>query len=543
MADRLFLASSHLLPRLVLGLSLLLASALAPAQSPRSVPPALDTAYPGEIELDVDLTDLNRKVMEVRAVLPVKPGPLTLLYPRWLPGSHAPVGEVRRLAGLQISANGKPVPWVRDPVEVAAFHLDVPAGVSSLQLRYQHLSPVVEAVGGSGRIVMTQEIVGLQWASVLLYPAGHRVDRIQVRPSATLPAGWKFASALDEAARNGDRVSFKPVSAETLVDSPLWAGKYTRRIELGQAGDAPVFLNLFADSPGSLAATPEQIAAHQALVAQAQALFRAHHFRRYEFLLALSDNFSGIGLEHSECSENGVRPAYFTEWNRGATRRELLPHEYAHSWNGKFRRPADLWTPDYNQPMQDSLLWVYEGQTQYWGIVLAARSGLVPREATMDSLATLAAGLSERAGRAWRNLQDTTNEPVIARRLPQDWRSWQRGEEYYSEGALIWLDVDTRLRELTAGARSLDDFSRAFHGVENGRVQALTYTFDDVVRVLDGVAPHDWAGFLRQRLDSHDSANVLDGFTRGGWALVFTDKESEQARNRGEDPRRGTDFA
>ena len=519
--------------------ALLLAAAVAQCQTARSITPPRDTPYPGEMLLEVDLRDLDRKIMQVHQVLPVRPGPLTLLYPRWNPGSHAPVIDVKRLAGLQITANGQPVAWLRDSIDVHAFHVEVPAGASSLSLRFQHLSPLTAL--HTERVVMTPEIVGLQWATALLYPAGHQVSAIQARASARLPAGWKYASALDEAGREGDLVQFKPVSLETLVDSPLWAGLHTRRIELGTAGPAPVFLTLFGDSATSLQATTEQIDAHKALVSQAQALFQSRHFKRYEFLLALSEHFTGIGLEHAESSENGVRPTYFSEWGKGAGRRSLLPHEYAHSWNGKFRRPAELWTPNFNLPMQDGLLWVYEGQTEYWGLVLAARSGLVPLADTLDGLARLGASLEQRAGRAWRNLQDTTHEPIIGRRTGQDWRSWQRGEEYYSEGALLWLDVDTRIRELSAGSRSLDDFARAFFGVKDGSVEALTYGFDDVVRALDGVASNDWAAFLRRRLDSHDGAHVLDGLARGGWKLVFSDKQSEQSRQADSDFR-GNDF-
>jgi predicted metalloprotease with PDZ domain len=298
---------------------------------------------------------------------------------------------------------------------------------------------------------------------------------------------------------------------------------------------------VFADSPASLEAAPEHIAAHKKLVQQADALFGARHFARYEFLLALSERFSAIGLEHSESSENGVRPNYFTEWKKENGARTLLPHEYAHSWNGKFRRPSDLWTPNFNTPMQDRLLWVYEGQTQYWGFVLAARSGLMPLADALESLAMTAAGLDTRAGRNWRNLQDTTNEPIVSARAHQDWPDWQRREEYYNEGQMIWLDTDTKIRELTQGTKSLNEVAKAFFGVEDGRVTALTYDFDDYVKALNAVAPFDWAYFLRERLDTHSGATLLDGIKRGGWKLVFTEKQSDLARAN-ETTHRTTDF-
>nr|WP_295786088.1 peptidase M61 [Rhodoferax sp.] len=525
---------------LTLGLALQAGLAGAQSFSPpvAGIPPPADTPYVGTITIDVDLTDLDRRIMEVRETLPVKPGPLTLLYPRWLPGKHSPAGAVTTMAGLQITANGKPVEWTRDPLDVYAFHLQVPSGVSALNIAFQHLSPVTPA---AGRVVMTQEIIGLQWNTVVLYPAGHYASAIQTQVSAKLPVGWQAASALDVAKRDGDRVTFQPTNLERLVDSPLWAGKYTKRIALDAVNKAPVYLTVFADSPSKLEATSEQIAAHQQIVLQADALFGARHFARYEFLLALSERFSSIGLEHSESSENGLHANYFTEWKKTLGARNVLPHEYTHSWNGKFRRPVDLWTPNFNVPMQDSLLWVYEGQTQYWGFVLAARSGMVPVADALESLAMTAAGLDGRAGRAWRNLQDTTNEPIVSGRGHQDWSDWQRREEYYNEGQMVWLDTDTKIRELSQGAKSLNDVAKAFFGVEGGRVTTLTYNFDEYVKELNAVAPFDWSGFLRQRLDTHSGATLLDGITRGGWKLVFTDKQSEFAKAN-ETSQRTTDF-
>ncbi len=514
------------------------ASAQLATPAVATIAPPTDTPYAGTIVVNVDLTDLDRRVMEVRETLPVKPGALTLLYPRWVPGTHSPTGSVSRMAALQITANGKPIEWTRDPVDVYAFHVMVPTGVSTLNISFQHLSPVVPA---AGRVVMTQEIIGLQWNTVVLYPAGHFASAIQVQPSAKLPSGWQTASALDLATRDGDRVAFKPTSLERLVDSPMWAGKYTKRVELGTANKAPVYLTVFADTPSSLEATPEQITPHKQLVQQANALYGSHHFARYEFLLALSEHFSGIGLEHSESSENGVRPGYFTEWKKASGVRTILPHEYTHSWNGKFRRPSDLWTPNYNVPMQDSLLWVYEGQTQYWGFVLAARSGLVSVTDSLEHLATTAAALDTRAGRSWRNLQDTTNEPVVSLRGHQDWTDWQRGEEYYNEGLMIWLDADTKIRELTNGAKTLNDVAKAFFGAEDGRIAALTYTFDDYVKVLNAAVPYDWANFLRQRVDTRSPATLLDGIARSGWKLVYTDQQSELAKA-SETAQHATDF-
>jgi predicted metalloprotease with PDZ domain len=324
----------------------------------------------------------------------------------------------------------------------------------------------------------------------------------------------------------------------------VFAGAHLRRIPLDPAGAShPVTLALLADSADQLQASEEQIQAHRNLVQQADRLFGARHFERYTFLLAQSERQSPIGLEHHESSENGVRPGYFKDWARRAGGRDLLPHEYTHSWNGKFRRPADLWTPDFNtEPMRASLLWLYEGQTQFWGRVLAARSGLITPEQARDSLAHVAASLEHRSGRAWRNLQDTTNEAAMdPHKTRRDWGSWQRGRDYYEEAALVWLEADALIRERSAGKRSLDDFAKAFFGMEDGRVQPLTYSFDDVVATLSAVQPHDWAAFLRERLDGHASGAPLAGLERSGWRLAWADKPSEFARA-DEREERGDDF-
>jgi predicted metalloprotease with PDZ domain len=500
---------------------------IALAQAPVPLPPEIgaprDTPYPGPIRLAVDATDVTRHIFRVKETIPVQGGALTLLYPKWLPGNHAPTGRIDALAGLVIEANGRRVEWVRDTVDVFAFHVEVPAGATALDLQFQFLSA---GDGNEGRIVATPEMLNLQWNSVALYPAGHFVQRITVEPSLRLPDGWQFATALDIASADGVTTTFKPVSFETLVDSPVFAGRYVKRVDLDSSGPAPVRLNVFADRADLLEAKPEHLDAHRALVTQAYRLFNSHHYDHYDFLLALSDRLGGIGLEHHRSSENGTVPTFFTEWDKNPDTRELLPHEFTHSWNGKFRRPADLSTANYNVPMRNSLLWVYEGQTQYWGYVLAARSGLVTKEQALDQLAITAAVYQHRKGREWKALQDTTNDPIIASRRPIPWRSWQRSEDYYAEGELVWLDVDTLIRELSGGQKSLDDFARAFFGIDDGSWEPRTYTFDDVVATLNAVQPHDWVAFLRARLDRHDGA-PFDGLARGGYTLTYSDTASD----------------
>lgn len=476
------------------------------------------------IVLHVDASNVAQQIFRIQSTIPATPGKLTLLYPQWIPGNHGPSGPLNQLAGLRLSANGQPLEWTRDPVNMFAFHVTVPAGASAVQAQYQFLSPVEP---NQGRITMTREMLGVQWQAITLYPAGRPTREIAVQPNLTLPAGWQFGSALEvqsqAATAAGQQVAFKPLDLETLVDSPLFAGRYFKRIDLDPGAAKPVHLNLVADSADSLEATPEQIAPHRALMQQAYKLFGSRHYQHYDFLLAQSDEFGGIGREHQQSSENGVKPGYFSEWDKNAPGRVLLPHELTHSWNGKFRRPAGQDTPDFNTPLENSLLWVYEGQTQYWGNVLAARSGLVDPVHMRDLFAATAARYDVAPGRSWRAMQDTTNDPVINARRPQGWSSWQRDEDYYMEGSLIWLEADTLIRELSGERRSLDDFARAFFGVQDGRTTALPYTFEDVVAALNKVQAYDWATFLRSRVDGHGPGAPLGGLAKAGWKLVYRD--------------------
>jgi predicted metalloprotease with PDZ domain len=374
---------------------------------------------------------------------------------------------------------------------------------------------------------MTPEMLNLQWFSVALYPAGYFARRIPIDASVRLPDGWKFGTALEVASTAGGVTRFKQVPFETLIDSPMFAGRYFRQIDLDPTGPAPVRMDIVADRPELLDATPDQIARHRELVQQAYKLYGSHHYDHYDFLVAFTDRMGGIGVEHHRSSEDGTIPGYFTDWATTQSARDLLPHEYTHSWNGKFRRPADLWTPNYNVPMRGSLLWVYEGQTQYWGFVLAGRSGLLSKQDALDALAATAATYENRVGRQWRPVEDTTNDPIVASRRPAPWTSWQRSEDYYSEGQLVWLDADTLIREKTGGKKSLDDFAKAFFGVDNGSYVPLTYDFDTVVKTLNGVVENDWASFLKTRVEGLSEHAPLDGLTRGGYKLVYTDTPTD----------------
>jgi predicted metalloprotease with PDZ domain len=489
---------------------------------------AEDRAWPGLLRLEVDATDLDRRIIELRQTIPLSGagGDLRLHYPQWIPGNHAPRGPIYNYAGVRFSAAGAPVAWRRDPADVYTFIVQTPAGADELVVEADFLTPTEPA---HGPIAVTREMMRLNWYAFALYPAGHFIRRIDIEASLRLPAGWEFGTALETAPAQGRAaadgwVRFAPVSFETLVDSPVFAGKHFRKIDLDPGGRSRVTLNVMADEPGQLAASEEALAAHRALIDETDALFGgARHFDHYDFLLSLSDRLATAGIEHHRSSSNGVTPRYFTAWDEQLISRDLLAHEYVHSWNGKFRRPAELWTPTLNTPMRDSLLWVYEGLTQYWGVVLAARSGFLTREQALDTLASTAATFEVRRGRDWRPLADTTHDPIIAARRALPWPNWQRSEDYYSEGLLIWLDADTLIRERSRGRRSLDDFAEAFFGMRDGDWGQLTYTFEDVVAVLNAVEPYDWAAFFTERVDEVRPEPPLDGLARGGYRLVYTD--------------------
>jgi predicted metalloprotease with PDZ domain len=498
-------------------------SAPQPVLPVNTIPDARDIAYPGTLQLDIDATNTQQGIFNVKEVIPVaKSGHMVLLFPKWLPGNHGPRGEIEKLAGLQIRANGKRIAWTRDPVDVYAFHIDVPAGAKKLDLEFQFISATV---ADQGRIVMTPAMMSLQWNSMSLYPAGYFTRRIPVQATVKYPTGWSAASGLPSKA-SGSTYTYDKTNYEILVDSPVLAGRYYRPIELSPRET----LDVFADSPEELDAKPEQIEAHKRLVEQAVKTFGTQHYDHYHFLLSISDELGGIGLEHHRSSEDGTRPGYFTKWDENAASRNLLPHEYSHSWDGKFRRGADLWTPDYRTPMRGSLLWVYEGQTQFWGYVFQARSGLVNKADTLEAYAAIMASLDNRPAREWRPLVDTTNDPVITARRPKGWVSQQRSEDYYNEGLLVWMEVDSILREKSGGTKSIDDFARTFFGYRDGDFGEVTYTLDDVASTLNSVVPWDWKSFLNERLNAVTERAPLKGFEKNGYKLVYTDAPNKAGR-------------
>ncbi|MEH6664323.1 MAG: peptidase M61 [Brevundimonas sp.] len=505
------------------------AAQVGPPALPRDLPPIpapADQPYPGVIRHHVDATDTERKIIRVRQTIPVaRAGPMVLLYPEYLPGNHAPTGPIQLVAGVQVSAGGQRIEWVRDPLDPYAFHIEVPAGVGEIEVAFDYLSQVSP---GQWRVMMTPEMLNLQFEKLLLYPAGYAHDGIMVQTSVRLPEGWNYGVALETESFAGGEAVFAPISVEMLADSPMFAGAHYRAFDLDPGGRSPVTMHLVADDPDELEEAGDHLAPFRNLVDQADRLYGVRPFDRYAFLVAATDTLGGIGLEHHRSSENTLEPDMFSNWDDAPYGDlELLPHEYVHTWNGKFRRPADQLTPNLNVPVQNSLLWVYEGQTQYWGAVLAARSELVSREMALANLAWTAAFYDAQRGREWRALQDTVNQNLLGYRSSTPWSTWSRtGGDYYREALLMWLDADTLIREQTRDRRSLDDFARAFFGIEDGVWEPRPYTFEDVVAALNTAHEHDWASFLRDRLDAvgPDAEAPLDGITRGGYRLAFVEE-------------------
>lgn len=488
------------------------------------------------LAISVDATDAPRKILHSRMSIPASAGDLILYYPKWIPGEHSPDGPVVDTAGLFFSAAGKPLTWTRDRLDMFTYHVEVPAGVSSIDVQMDYLSPTESGLYTSGASA-TSEMAVLSWNQLVLYPKGWTSDQIQVKPSLKIPQGWKFGTALPLAGKQvggsgtpGGTIEFSQASLTTLVDSPVIMGAHLKAIPL-QKGKMPEHeLDVAADSEEALALTPEQTQGFDNLVAEAGALYGARHYRDYHFLLSLSDHVAHFGLEHHESNDSRLPERYFTdgsEWKLGAS---LLPHEYTHSWNGKYRRPANLATPEYETPMQTDLLWVYEGLTEYFGYVLAARSGLESQQDWRDEYAMLAEEFSYRMGRKWRPLEDTATAAQVLQMSNDAFTNWRRTVDYYDEGALIWLEADTIIRQQTSNQKSMDDFAHLFHGQPDSGPMVKTYTFDDVVNTLNQVAPYDWRGFLTDRIKKVAPQAPLNGLSNGGWRLVYTDKPNSLER-------------
>jgi predicted metalloprotease with PDZ domain len=505
----------------------------ARAQAQGDTPAQPETAAPSgpaPIRLTVDATQAPQKILHAHMLIPVQPGPLTLFYPEWIPGEHMPDGPIINVAGMKFTGGNQTIPWRRDLVEMFSIHLDVPAGVNSLEADLDFLLSA-PAGGFSAGASATASLNVLSWNQVLLYPQGSPAKDIPFVASLKLPAGWKFGTALPVAKQDGDTIEFAQVPLTTLVDSPVIAGRYFRAIQLTPGQNPPHEIDIAADSSAALAMTPDTELHLHNLIAEAGTLFGARHYRDYHFLLTLSDDVAHFGLEHHESSDDRTSERSLIDESQRIEFAGLLPHEYVHSWNGKYRRPEGLATPDYQTPMKDDLLWVYEGLTEYLGEVLTARSGLLTEEQWREAFAYLVATYTHRPGREWRPLQDTADAAPFLYNSTSDWANWRRGTDFYEEGELLWLDVDTTIRSLTKDKKSMNDFCKVFHGGNGGQPELKPYNFDEVVETLNGIAPNDWAGFLRARLNGYSTKTPLEALEGSGWKLVYNEQPNESLAN------------
>jgi predicted metalloprotease with PDZ domain len=490
----------------------------------RPVPEPRDHPFQGTIQLRVEATDVIHSLFRVTEMLPVQSsGELVLLYPQWETTSHGPTASAVELAGLRMQIDGHDIEWRRDTIDVHAFHLTVPAGARTLALHFEYLSPRSSAK-------LRPDMVVVEWQRLLLYPAGWFARNIPVIAQLELPPGLHAFTSLTSHTQDStaNLLSFAPETLDRLADAPVYAARYTRQLELAPSPGVPVHLDLLADAPAGLEVSPTDLAQLQALVVQASKVFGPPPFRHYDALVSLSDPLSpGGGLEHLDEGENNLPANYFTAGEQQLGNRDLIAHEYVHAWNGRFRQPAGLWSPNFNLPTDPSMLWVYEGQTEFWGRVLAARAGLRTTQQTLDKLALDAALVANRSGRAWKTLADSTLDVLYMPGHAVAWRDWQRREDYYSEGVLLWLDIDARLRELSHNTVGIDQFARRFFAT-HGKLETIsTYTFEDICETLNTLSPAPWRSILDQHLFTHASSDSIAGLARAGWQLTYNSTPTE----------------
>jgi predicted metalloprotease with PDZ domain len=518
--------------KLWLGCFLLLSSFLV-AQIPQTISPQ---PYPGTISVAVDASAAQTKLFHAKLSIPVNPGPMVLLYPKWIPGEHGPTGPVVDLTGLKFTANGQPIPWRRDDIEMYAIHVDVPKGVNTLEAQLDYTSPAGQGIYTAGGTA-SDKLAVVSWNQMLLYPAGYDDQKITYQASLKVPPGWQIGTALPGAQHTGDSYQFQPTSLYTLVDSPVIMGEYFKVFPLSNpSGTPPVEMDIAADSKAALQFIPGLEGHLKQLPMEAFALFGATHYRDYHFLLSLSDHVAHFGLEHHESNDSRIPERMLSSEDEYKVLGGVIPHEYVHSWNGKYRRPIGLANENYEQPMEGNLLWVYEGLTEYLGDVLMGRTGMWTPERYRSNLAWVAAELDNRSGRVWRPLEDTAVSVQTLNDAPFAWTNWRRTVDYYDEGELIWLEADMTIRQLTHGQKSLDDFTHLFYGPPSLPLNQVptfkSYTFDDLVIVLNQVAPYDWSKFFNDRLWSTSPHAPLGGVEASGWKLTYTDKPDELLRAR-----------
>ena len=501
---------------------LLFAAAAAPPLAAQA-----DSAA-GSAHVAVDAREAPRGIMSAHLVLPVTEGPLTLVYPKWLPGRHSPAGPITSLGATRFTANGRSLSWQRDSVDLYAFHLEIPQGVTELGVDLEILTSIAPdgvVQGLETPRTATESLLILEWNQLVLYPAGAHSDDLRYQASVRLPPGWKYASALDTASAGEQGVDFATVPLTALLDSTLLAGRYMRDLPLG--GAPAVTLHIAADAPPALNVTADTQAHYRRLVREAAALFGATHYDHYDFLWALTDQIMPDGLEHHQSSDDRSPLRALVDDPVRRAEANLLPHEYVHSWNGKYRRPQGLATPNYQEPMIDGMLWVYEGLTEYLGDVLAARSGLLTEEELRSEFAHDAAAMQSHSAREWRSLQDTMDAAPLLYYQSRNWAArLRRQEDFYQESALLWLEADALIRRASKGRKSLDDFCKLFYGPPSTGPKVVPYDFDAVVKALSTVQPYDWAGFWNERLNRLSAAAPLEGLEAAGWRLELSSAPS-----------------
>ncbi|HEX4822760.1 MAG TPA: hypothetical protein VFV19_00445 [Candidatus Polarisedimenticolaceae bacterium] len=462
------------------------------------------------MRIEVDLTTIPRRIVHADLKIPAAPGPLTLYYPKWMPGDHGPTGPIDNLAGIFFRAGGKDLAWTRGPEDMYVFKVVVPEGAGEVDVALDYLMPP-EPEGNPEGASASEKLAIFNWSHVLLMPSP-RGDDVMVEADLKAPEGWTVMPVLEK----------KPVSLTTLIDSPVLAGKFTKTIAL----DPHVFVDLAADAPADLAMPETMITALKKLVRETDAVFAPRPFKDYHFLVALSSQVSRFSVEHQASSDNRFRERTLIDDDMRRVAADTLSHEYVHAWNGKYRRPAGLRPGDFETPIDSSLLWVYEGLSQYYGWVLAARSGELKKDEALDTLAVTAAEQETRAGRRWRDLVDTGRSAQLLYYSPDAWTSWRRATDFYDEGALLWLDVDVAIRKLTKGTRTLDDFCRRFFAGAVPMPPVKTYEIGDVIVALNAVALNDWAAFLDARVHAHGEHAPLGGVEGAGWTLAWAEKPS-----------------
>jgi predicted metalloprotease with PDZ domain len=475
-----------------------------------------------DITLRVDAHDVGRNRIHTEMTIAVKPGPVTLLFAKWIPGEHAPTGALDTLIGLEIRANGIPIVWSRDPLDLYSLRIVVPRGVDHLDVALESGLPIEGLMFTSGQ-TNSSRLAIISWNEFVLYPKGVDADRLSVDASLIAPAGWTVACALEGKSGKGNAIRFEKSSLARLIDSPAQIGLYSRLVEIKGAEPAPALrhaMSIMADSEAAIYLPEDFARGYNRMISESGALFGSRMYRHYTWLVSLSNHIAHFGLEHHESSDDRAAEGMLSAEDLRMELAGLLGHELVHSWNGKYRRPVGLLSPDFQEPMDGSLLWVYEGLTNLLGMVLPTRAGLITPEYYRERLAVSSSVLELEAGARWRPLSDT----IAAAQLPRSsvWQSSRRSTDYYAASDYLWLDVDAELRARSQGHVTLDDFVKRFCAGVSGAPQVKPYVEQDIYNLLAELSPGDWRSFIRRHLDQTGTMALFAALDRTGWKLGYT---------------------